>query len=106
MYCHIELRLKVVYLCAKPVVATSVGDLSISIKNEETGILCNANDINDLAKAINNMLELNMDILSDNIRTEYSGNGIKSWMCIANNLYTTYRKIIGSYPVNEKHKIR
>ena len=94
------------YAFNKPVVATSVGDLSISIKNEKTGILCNANDINDLAKAINNMLELNLDILSDNIRTEYSGNGIKSWMCIANNLYTTYRKIIGSYPVNEKHKIR
>ena len=80
----------------KPVLATNVGDLPLTVKDGELGIICNPNDVNGLAKAIDKMYEGNLEQMALNIKDKYQNNGESSWISIAKSLCDVYQHIINS----------
>lgn len=81
------------YAFNKPVLATNVGDLPLTVENGKTGMICEANDADDLCSAMNEMENVNLEILSHNIKVRYEENGPLSWNSIAKSLVKVYETI-------------
>ncbi|WP_049858434.1 glycosyltransferase family 4 protein [Fibrobacter succinogenes] len=78
----------------KPVLATDVGDFPLTIENSKTGMICEANNIDSLCRAINEMSKINLDILSACIKERFCENGPFSWSSIAKSLFNVYESIV------------
>lgn len=83
------------YAFNKPVLATRVGDFPEEIEENKTGLLCNANDVNDLTKQMMCMCTIKKNSMSKEINSKYACEGPYSWNSIAKKLVETYKKISG-----------
>jgi glycosyltransferase involved in cell wall biosynthesis len=81
------------YAFNKPVLATDVGDFSLTIENCSTGLICKANDEFSLCNALNTLNEMNLNDMQSNIEKKYQRNGAFSWHRIAMDLADGYKKI-------------
>lgn len=77
----------------KPVVATNVGDLPKEVEDGRTGVICQANDINDLQNAIDKMGRIDLTEMESNIRLKYADGGSFSWCAAAQSIADSYVKI-------------
>lgn len=82
------------YAFNKPVLATDVGDFSLTIEQGKTGCICNANDAKSLCEAMNKMEYYNLFEMQENIKNKYQEKGPFSWNYIAISLCETYKKIL------------
>ena len=74
----------------KPVLATNVGDLPLTIENKKTGLICKENDEKALCEALLEMYSMNLEDLEQNIKGKYQENGAFSWNSIARRLAECY----------------
>ena len=78
----------------KPVLATNVGDFPFTIQNGKNGMICNANDLDSLRDAMDQMEMIDCLVLEQNIKEMYQQNGSRSWNCIAKSMVDTYKSIV------------
>ena len=78
----------------KPVVATTVGDLAIEVKDGKTGILVKPSNITSLAEGLCRMYSADLQNMRTNIHQLYAEEGEYSWSRIANGLIDIYKQII------------
>ena len=82
------------YAFDKPILATNVGNLPVDVENHVTGLICEPNDVNELAKKIDFMYDLNLAQMSKNIREKYQESGPSSWSQIAKDVKSIYDSLI------------
>jgi len=79
--------------CGLPLIGTRVGGIPFLINDQETGLLVNPGNANEISSAINRLIE------NPDIRNEYGRNGRKraeqmfSWMKIAEQTIQVYRSV-------------
>lgn len=82
------------YAFSKPCVATNVGGLPEMVIDGEYGFIVPPRDSNELAKAINNLLNnrILLDTFSNNIYRDYQ-EGCKSWKQISKGMMSIYKEV-------------
>lgn len=78
----------------KPILATNVGDLPLSVTNDITGIIIEPDSEEEVVRGLNKMYHTDRTKMSENIRKQYNEHGPNSWKQIANNLIDIYNKIM------------
>ena len=81
------------YAFSKPVLATNVGDLPKQV-NEETGMVIEPNDTDEISRGIDGMINKDLDEMRLKISERYSANGQEGWATIARELYNIYTSIM------------
>ena len=77
----------------KPIIATRVGDLPKEVVDEETGLICNPNDIEDLKTKIDKMASADLLAFENRIKNKYEAGSIYSWEAAAQSIVNAYKQI-------------
>lgn len=78
------------YAFSKPIVATNVGDLPHSVADNITGLICESNDVEDLALKLDVMHRSDLQFFSINIKRMYDGDGPLGWNKAAKKIIEAY----------------
>lgn len=78
---------------SKPIIATAVGDLPKEVIDEETGLICNPNDIEDLKTKIDTMSGANLLAFEKRIEKKYAAGSVYSWEAAAKSIVKAYKQI-------------
>lgn len=78
----------------KPVLGTKVGDLPLEIEDHVTGMIVEANSMDDLLSGLNEMMRADKKVMEENIKKKYSDGGKISWEVIAQELINDYKLVL------------